>query len=230
MKKIIPFIKKITLSDNFTLFIRFTLFIAIIIWFYEQNWMAVFVTFLTYILTYFYIIFEKYKIIIPKEFQLIIIFFIYFSLFLGEVHNFYEKYFLWDTLLHLFSGLALWFVWFLILYIFYKSWKFQAPKSIIALFAFSFAMMLWAVWEIFEFLVDEFTTANMQKAKDLEFIYWYFDTRLWVRDTMFDLMIDTVWAIIASWVWYIYLKKWESFKIFDKMVSKFEESNKKLFK
>ena len=208
---------------------RFTLVLAAFIWIYEQNWITVFITLLTLLLTYFYLIFAKYKIVIPKEIQVIIIFFIYFSLFLWEVNDFYEKIFWWDTLLHTFAWIALWFIGFLIMYMLYKAWKLIAPKIIIAIFAFSFAMMLWAIWEVFEFWIDEFTNANMQKAKALESIYWYMDTRLWVRDTMFDLMIDALWALIASITWYVYLKKWEKFKLLHMVIEKFEEHNKLLF-
>lgn len=227
---IINFLKKIFLSDKFTVFIRVILVLAILVWIYEQNWMAIFVTVLTLILTYFDVIFNRYNIVVPRELQILVIFFIVASLFLWEVHNFYEKYYWWDSLLHTFSWLALWFIWFIILYVFYKSWKFNAPAWIIAMFAFCFAMALWALWEIFEFLVDEFLWWNMQRARDLELVYWVFDTRLWVKDTMYDLMLDALWALVASISWYIYLKKWESVKWFDKMVEKFEKSNEKLFK
>ena len=223
-------IKKIFLSDNFTNFIRIILVLAIFVWIYEQNWMAIFVTILTLILTYFDLIFVRYNIVIPKEFQVLVIFFIVGSLFLWEVHNFYERYYWWDSLLHTFSWLALGFIGFIILYVFYKSWKFDAPAWIIAMFAFCFAMALWVLWEIFEFLVDEFLWWNMQRARNLELVYDVFDTRLWVKDTMYDLMLDAFWALIASISWYIYLKKWESFKWFNKMVEKFEIANKKLFK
>ncbi len=229
IRKFFNLAKKVFFSDSFTMLMRFTLVLATFIWIYEQNWITVFITILTLLLTYFYIIFAKYKIVIPKEIQVIIIFFIYFSLFLWEVNDFYEKIFWWDTLLHTFAWIALWFIGFLMMYMLYKAWKVKAPKIIISIFAFSFAMMLWAVWEVFEFWVDEFTTANMQKAKDLELIYWYFDTRLGVRDTMYDLMIDWIWATIASITWYIYLKKWEKFKLLHSIIEKFEEHNKVLF-
>lgn len=230
MKKILSVFNRMFFSDNFTMLMRATLVLAAIIWIYEQNWITVFVTLLALSLTYFYIIFAKYKIVIPKEFQVIIIFFIFTSLLLGEVYNFYEKIFWWDTILHTFAWIAMWFIGFLMMYMLYKAWKLIAPKIIIAIFAFSFAMMLWVVWEIFEFWVDEFTNANMQKAKDLEIAYWYFDTRLGVKDTMYDLMIDAFWWLIASITWYIYLKKWEKFKTLHKIIEKFEESNKVLFK
>lgn len=227
LKKIIS---ALFISDKFIFTIRLIFILAFFAWLYEQNWMAMFVIVLAFLLTYFYVFFEKYNIFIPKEFQIIIIFFIFASLFLWEVHNYYEKYYWWDSLLHTFSWLALWFVWFLILYIFHKWWSLKAPAWIIAMFAFCFALALWALWEIFEFLMDEKFWLNMQRARWLEEIYWVFDTRLWVRDTMIDLMLDSIWALVASIAWYIYLKKWETIYLFELMLKKFEESNKLLFK
>ncbi len=223
-------LKTIFVDNKFTIAIRIILLLAIAAWIYEQNWMAIFVSILAFALTYFHFFFVKYNIVIPRDFQIIIVFFIFASLFLWEVHNYYERFYWWDDVLHLFSWLALWFVGFLILYVFYKSGKFQAPPSIIAVFAFSFALALWALWEIFEFFMDEFFWLNMQRARNLEEVYWVFDTRLWVRDTMSDLILDAVGALIASVSWYIYLKKWESFPLFDKMLKQFESANKSLFK
>lgn len=217
-------------ENKFTVIIRAIFLFAALLWLYEQNWMAVFVSILAFLLTYFHLFFARYDIKIPKEFQIIIAVFVFASLFLWEIQSYYEKYSWWDDLLHLLSWIGLGFVGFLILYFFYKSWKFLAPAWIIAMFAFCFALALWALWEIFEFWMDELFGLDMQKSRNLEEVYWEFDTRLGVRDTMIDLMLDAVGALIASWLWYIYLKKWESFKWFDKMVEKFEQANEKFFK
>ena len=178
MNKIIRFLQNVFLSDKFTLFLRLTLILAIVEWIFSFSLFNVFISLLALILTYTHVEIEKrYNIVIPRGFQVLIIIFVYCSLFLWEIHSFYIKYPWWDTLLHWFSWLALWFVWFLILYVFYKSWKFKAPIFLIAVFSFSFWMALWAIWEIFEFLVDE------------------------------SLIIDAVWTLIASTSWYFYLKK-----------------------
>ncbi|UFX83396.1 hypothetical protein HLG78_04680 [Candidatus Absconditicoccus praedator] len=226
-KKILNFI---FVENKFTVVIRLILLLAIAGGIYEQNWMAVFVSTLAFFLTYFHLFFAKYDIKIPKEFQILIVVFVFASLFLGEVHSYYERFGWWDDLLHLLSGIGLGFVGFLILYIFYKSGKFSAPAGIIAMFSFCFALALGALWEVFEFWMDELFGLDMQKARNLEEVYGEFDTRLGVKDTMIDLMMDAVGALIASIWGYIYLKKGESFKWFDKLVEKFEQSNENLFK
>ena len=230
MNKFTTILKNLIISNKFIIFIRTTLIIAMIIATYNREWLTLFLTIISYILTYFYVIFKKYSINLPKEFQSIIIFFIYTSLFIWEAQDFYGKYSWWDSLHHLFSWLALWFIGFLILYIFYKSWKFQAPPIIIVIFSFCFALAIWATWEIFEFSLDEFLWANWQKARYLCDGILQCNSRLWVMDTMYDLILDTIWAIIASTTWYIFLKKWESFRWFDSLIERFEELNKNLFK
>ncbi len=223
------FFLKLFFNNKIITLIRIIFIIALAIWVYEQNWITVFVTLIALFLTYFYVFFEKYNIFLPKEFEVIIMIFIFISLFLWELHNYYAKLVWLDSLLHAFSGLALGFIGFLILYIFYKSWELRAPIWTIALFAFCFSLALWALWEIFEFLMDEFLGANMQKSRWLEQIDGIFDTRLWVKDTMIDLILDATWALIASISWYFYLKWGEKMWFFGKLVKKFEEANEKLF-
>lgn len=229
MQKFFNTLKKIILSNSFTILIRISLIIAMIISTYHKDWLALFLTLVSYALTYFYLIFSKYHVNIPKEFQIIIILSIYTSLFLWEANLFYEKYFWWDDLHHLFLWLASGFTGFLILYIFYKSWNFKAPILIISIFSFCFALALWALWEIFEFGLDSFFWVNWQKSRNLCEISLQCDSRLWVIDTMNDLIIDSIWAFFTSAVWYVFLKKWESFSWFDKLIEKFEAINKNLF-
>jgi hypothetical protein len=230
MRRFTQIIKRVILNNKFTIFIRTTLLIAMIVSTYNWEWLTLFLTLISYGLTYLYVIFARYNIILPKEFQIIIIFFIYWALFLWEANLFYEKYFWWDILHHLFSWLALGFIGFLILYIFYKSWKFKAPILIIPVFSFCFALAIWSLWEIFEFFLDASFWVNWQKARKLCETLLQCDSRLWVMDTMYDLIIDSIWALFASIVWYIFLKKWESFFWFDSLIKKFETLNKDLFK
>lgn len=229
MNRILNFFKKFFFSDKFTLYVRITLILAIVGSIFQENWFNVFISLLTYILTYAHLAPARYNIVLPHEFQFFIVFFVFCSLFLWEIHWFYGRFAWWDTFLHGFSSIALWFTWFLIMYIFWKTKKFQAPIILIAIFSFCFALALWAIWEIFEYSVDEFLWTNMQKARWLELIYWTFDTRHWVQDTMHDLIIDSIWAFLASISWYFYLKKWESIKWFDSLVTAFERTNKRLF-
>ena len=47
---------------------------------------------------------DKTGIDYPGEFEIVILFFIMASIYLGEMKGFYTKYTWWDTLLHSFSG------------------------------------------------------------------------------------------------------------------------------
>ena len=154
--------------------------------------------------------------------------FIYASVFLGEVKGYYTRFWWWDSVLHAFSGLGLGFVGFLILYVLYKTGKFKANPKLIVLFSFCFALALGALWEIFEFGMDSFFGLDMQRSRNLETIYGYCDTRLGVLDTMWDLILDALGALIASIAGYFYIIKGEV-PIIDNLVKKFEKKNPDLF-
>jgi len=72
-----------------------------------------------------------------------------------------------------------------------------------------------AVWEIFEFSMDQLLGANMQKNG--------------LTDTMWDLIVNGGGAIIASTVGYIYIKTGQ-IPIFNNLINKFIKNNPKLFK
>lgn len=209
--------------------IRSLLIIAVLLGFYEKNWMVIFVSSLTLFLTFLPLIIKRrYEINLPPELEIIIIIFLYASIFLGEVHGYYTRFWWWDSVLHFFSGMALGFAGFLILYILYKKEKLKASPLTIAIFAFCFALALGALWEIFEFGMDSFFGLDMQRSRNLENVYGECDTRLGVIDTMVDLILDAIGALIASIAGYFYLKR-GGFFIFDRFVKSFEKENPKLF-
>lgn len=171
---------------------------------------------LNFLLTFAPRLFEKrYKVDIPIEFEIAIVLFIFASLFLGEVRGYYTKFWWWDVVLHTGAGVAIGFFGFMILYILYKANKFKARPITIAVFAFCFALAIGALWEIFEFSMDQFFALNMQKSG--------------LVDTMWDLIIDSLGALLASAVGYFYLKR-KDFPLFGNIMEKFEEDNPRLFK
>ncbi|MGE4443573.1 MAG: hypothetical protein AB7E37_01100 [Candidatus Altimarinota bacterium] len=204
---------------------RGSLVLAILWAIYEANWAILFVVLLTLGLTYIHLIFKRYNIIIPQIFQFVIIFFIYASLFLGDINEFYYIFPWWDIVLHSFAGLALGFIGFLIPYIFYKTREFKAPPLMIVIFGFCFAVTLGTLWEITEFMMDSMFTLDMQKARNLGIMDGTFDSRLGVKDTMNDLILDSLGALIASVFGYLYLIGGEKGKIYKKLIELFEKSN-----
>src|SRR6056297_2981826 len=88
--------------------IRFTLVIAIVVSILVSEWTALYTSILTLVLTFLPSIIEKnYKISLPSEFEILIIIFIYASIFLGEVRGYYTRFWWWDIFLHGVSGLIL---------------------------------------------------------------------------------------------------------------------------
>ncbi len=205
-------IKKI--NKSLLIFLRIFLILAIFIEIYEQRWFTLFITILTIILTYLPGIFEKkYKIDIPDFFEIGIILFIYSSLYLGEVQKFYLKFWWWDLLLHFLSAIALGIIGLVILLLLYEKRKISTKPFWISLFAFSFALSIGTLWEIFEFFIDIIIGSNMQKSG--------------LIDTMTDLIIDGIGALITSIFGYLYIKnKKTSFisKILDNFIKEFKKT------
>jgi len=196
-------------------FLRLTILIAIIGSIFNKRWTLLFSSALILILTFLPYLFErKYSINLPIEFEFVIILFIYASLFLGEIHAYYTKFWWWDVVLHTSSGIALGFAGFLILYVLYCQDKVRAKPIWIAIFAFCFGVAIGAVWEIFEFTMDQIFSLNMQKSGLL--------------DTMWDLIVDSIGAMLTSFVGYFYIKGKKT-PLFTRFLQKFSKENPKYF-
>lgn len=210
-------------------FIIFTLIIALFIEFFNKRWLFFFVTCLSLILCLLpYIFQKKYKIYLPSEVQLAIVLFIYAGVFLGEVRNFYVLYWWWDSLLHLFSGFAMGLVAFGIMYVLYKTNKIKTSVLFIALLIFCLTISIGVIWEIFEFGMDSVFGLNMQRSRDHCLEPGPCDTRLGLMDTMYDFILNTIGALFASVIGFIYLKKEDHF-ILNNIIKKFTDKNPRLF-
>jgi len=173
--------------------IRASLLIALALAIYRLNWITLLISIATLGLTYFPHWFEhKYKIKIPLDFEFAIIFFVYAALFLGEVQNFYNLFWWWNILMHAASAVALGFVGFVIMYVINGANIIKTKPIWITFFAFCFAVSIGAIWEIFEFAMDQVFGINMQKTG--------------LIDTMWDLIVDCLGALLAVLAGYFFLK------------------------
>lgn len=175
---------------------RLFLLAAIVANVLAQNWLNLFVSILTISLTYLPIFLEEYKYIhIPPLFQLIILGFIFASLYLGELNEYYIRFWWWDIMLHTLSGIILGFIGFILIYVLNKDSTVNMALSpwFIAIFSFTFAVTVGVLWEIFEFAMDAVFGLNMQKSG--------------LVDTMWDLIVDALGALFTSIWGYFYLKK-----------------------
>ncbi len=127
---------------------------------------------------------RQLKVALPVEFDVVIVLFIYLSIFLGANFDAYRRFFWWDALLHTASGVILAYAGFLVFYIMYKKRSIQTSSFFIALNVFSISLAFGAVWEIFEFTVDQLFGFNMQKSG--------------LIDTMWDLIVDAIGALVMA--------------------------------
>ncbi|MDP4132999.1 MAG: hypothetical protein Q8882_03200 [Bacillota bacterium] len=146
----------------------------------------------------------KRKIRFSATMECAIIIFIFAAQILGEIGSFYERFPWWDTMLHASSGVMLALIGFMIVTALneYDRSKVHLSPLFVAMFAFSFALSLGALWEIFEFCADRFLGTDMQKylppngVTALKCENWKYDAGL--VDTMCDLIVDAVSALIIS--------------------------------
>ena len=160
---------------------------------YEGRWSTVFVALATWALTLSPRRFALWLgITLPKSFLLAIVFFIFATLYLGEVADFYERFWWWDMVLHGGSAVGFGLLGFLFIFMLFEGDRFAAPPFAIAILSFATAVSIGAIWEIFEFAMDQIFGLNMQKSG--------------LPDTMGDLIIDTIGAGLGSGAGYLYLK------------------------
>lgn len=151
------------------------------------------------------IISKRFKLEIPNTVFYFYLIFLYGAIFLGEIQNFYYRFKYWDLILHTFSGGMIGFIGFSIVDILNnENENVSLNPFFIAFFAFCFAVALGAIWEIYEFFCDGFFGINMQKFS-LESGQKLIG-RDALADTMEDLIVDNIGALVASTIGYISIK------------------------
>ncbi|HNX01407.1 MAG TPA: hypothetical protein PLE74_11190 [Candidatus Cloacimonadota bacterium] len=197
---------------------------------WETFWSAV-ITLILFILPT--IMANRSNIRIPPPFQIIIMLFIFASMYLGEIHSYFYRFRWWDSMLHTNSAIMLGYIGFLLIDALNNDSRMHIRLSpfFMALFSFCFAIMIGTLWEIFEYSADALLGTNMQKARNLELVYGIFDTRLGVIDTMQDLMVDAIGALFVSIVGFVHLKfRKPDDSTFWKLHQQFISENPELFR
>jgi hypothetical protein len=160
---------------------------------------------------------------VPAEFQILAILFVFASLFLGEIRNYYELIWWWDASLHASSGLLFGIVGFLLVYVLNENERIDISlrPRFVALFAFTFAMAVGALWEVFEFGMDQAFGLQMQKPR--------MGDPSGLTDTMWDLSFDALGAVlISALAWRYMIHDERSFV--EKWIRKFNAYNRRLFR
>lgn len=176
------------------------------------------------------------SVTIPAGLETVILIFIYSAEILGEINAFYVKIPIWDSILHTTNGFLMAAIGFALIDLFNRSEKFSIKMSpyFVAFFAFCFSMTVGVLWEFFEFSMDWFFGTDMQKDwivpainsvklnptganipihVDVQSVVingqtWnlggYLD--IGIVDTMKDLMVNFVGAVVFSIIGILYLK------------------------
>ncbi len=166
------------------------------------NWFNTTSSFFAFTLTFLpYTIERWYHLKLPPTFSITVALFVFAALVLGDYGDFYNRIPCWDTILHSFSGLALAIACFSFILSLYKNSRRldQISPIMLIFFSFCFAVASGAVWEILEFSCDRTFGADMQ--------LWKEPGITGLIDTMSDIIMDTLGALLSCIVSYIYLKK-----------------------
>ncbi|MEX0722635.1 MAG: hypothetical protein WD357_00485 [Gracilimonas sp.] len=209
------------------IFIRILLVVMGIEWvllLLDQSWLSLFLVTLIIGTVFSPILFRnKMQMEIPAEFHLTSVIFIFASFYLGEVQDFYHRLWWWDIALHTTAGLLMGILGFLLVYVLNESKRVELNMTpgFIAFFAFTFALAIGSVWEIFEFSMDQFFGMNMQKPM--------LGDPSGLTDTMWDIIVNAIGAFVMSFVGYGYLRSRKSFFVKD-WIRSFIEKNPRMFK
>jgi hypothetical protein len=160
---------------------------------------------------------RRFEIFVPPEFEALAVIFIYASLFLGEVRGYYVRFWWWDVVLHTSSGFLLGIAGFLLVYVLneHEDIALHMTPRFVAFFAFMFAMGTGALWEIFEFGMDQLFGMNMQKSG--------------LVDTMWDLIVDGIGALVISVAGWFWLRTDGTDSFLERWIDSFIRSNPRMF-
>ena len=134
---------------------------------------------------------ERAGIYVPRVFSFALALFVYATLFLGEANRFYYDVWWWDVMLHSGSAFAFGLIGLIVLMLSVSRQVLKAKPITLSVFAFSFALMIGVLWEIFEFTGDQLFNMDMQKDG--------------LNDTMWDFIVNTIGALVAAVIGYFYL-------------------------
>ena len=210
---------------SFSFFLKAVLLLEATLAFWERQWMTSVITLAIIAITLTPLIMRtRLNVIIPPEFELLAIAFVFASLYLGEIHGYYTRFWWWDIALHTSSGFLLGIMGFLLVYVINESTDTQLniPSGLVAFFAFLFAIGCGALWEIFEFTMDSVFGMEMQKPM--------LGDPSGLTDTMWDMVANTVGASIIAFLGYGYLKASGSESFLLRWIRSFIASNPRLFR
>lgn len=143
---------------------------------------------------------HRLSVRMPYAFQIIAVVFVFAALYLGSMQRFYVMFPWWDSVLHFSSGLLLGILGFMLIYLLNEDRRIDLSVKplFMAVFAFTFALALGALWEIVEFLMDVALGTVMQTPTPGD--------PSGLTDTMIDLILDATGGLIIAVYGFFYVR------------------------
>jgi hypothetical protein len=140
-----------------------------------------------------YVLEKRFNIFTPYLLRIGIVVFMFGTLILGEIADFYNTFQWWDLMLHGAASVGLTVIGFMLLVIFFRERELSISPAFTSFLALSFTLSLAVLWEIYEFFIDMFFHTNtlMQPSNS---------------DTMWDLIISVVGAGVVVVGGYRYVR------------------------
>ena len=217
--------RQLLIHQRLTFILQAILVVEVMIAIWGHQWLTAVITIGIIVLTLVPFFLEKFlRVFIPPEFVLLAIAFVFASLFLGEIRGYYTRFWWWDILLHSGSGFLLGIVGFLLVHVLNETEDIgvHMKPGFVAIFAFMFAVGIGALWEIFEFSMDSLFGMDMQKEMRGD--------PSGLTDTMWDLIVDILGALVISILGYGYVKTARNESFLERWIKTFVKSNPRLFK
>ena len=183
--------------NRYTLFIHYGMRAAILVaalyFGIRGDWASVFSTVFVFVLMSAPSVLKyRYRFYLPFALDLSIVGFVFATLFLGHLANFYDYIPLWDKFVHFQSGLILGIAGFVLVYTLneQKSIHLDLSPGFVSFFAVTFSLAIGVVWEVVEFIADSLFGVDWQNGN---------------ADTMWDLIAAGAGALIVSVAGYFWM-------------------------
>lgn len=165
--------------------IRLFLAVEALVGVFQGNGIVIFVASSTLALTFLpQLVASRVRLRLPNSFLAAIAIFVLASIYLGELHDFYDRLWWWDLALHGSSAIGIGILGFLLIFMLFEGDRYAAPPWAIGMLSFCVAMTVGVLWEVFEFAMDELFGFNMQKTG--------------LDDTMSDFIVNTIGATLGG--------------------------------
>ncbi len=226
---------------------------VMVLQFFNQKYYDVFLCALTLLLfTIPSFVERRLHIDVPNTLEVIILLFIFSAEILGEIQEYYLIFPFWDTMLHTINGFLMAAIGIAMVDILNRSRKFKVRLSpvFVAVVAFCFSMTIGVLWEFFEYGMDCFFHMDMQKDTVLSSVTsvmlnpegrnaavtvpiesvvingepWAGYLDIGLHDTMKDLLVNFIGAVIFSLIGMLYIMGRGKGKFAPKFIPRLKEN------